>query len=70
MALYDYECVNSHRTERLRPFMGVDEDPGVVCGKCQRVAQRLLTLCATPATWEWEMVAMYGEPDLPTRVGF
>ncbi|KKK97132.1 hypothetical protein LCGC14_2655800 [marine sediment metagenome] len=70
MALYDYECSGGHATERRRPFLSVDEDPGVICLVCGRVADRLRTFYATPANWEWEMVAVGNEPDVPTRVGF
>ncbi len=71
MPTYDYECEHRHVTERLRlTMMGVDDDPGIFCGECGEDAHRVLTFSPTPVTWEWEMVAMKGEPDVPTRVGF
>jgi len=50
--------------------MSVEEDPGIACSTCRRTARRILTFSAVPANFEWEMVAMKGEPDVPTRVGF
>ena len=69
--LYDYECSEGHTTEHFRPrMMGVDEDPGGICGTCRRVARRIFTPVAAKVCWEWEMVAVGNEPDVPTRVGF
>ena len=69
--LYDYECSAGHVTEKSSPrMMMVDEDPGTVCPTCRRVAVRVFTPVAIPTCWEWEMVAVGNEPDVPTRVGF
>ncbi|KKN31338.1 hypothetical protein LCGC14_0824880 [marine sediment metagenome] len=69
MALYDYECNAGHPTEARRPFMSVEEDPGVICRQCRRVARRIFTApVGVGICGEWELVAMPGEPDVPTRV--
>ncbi len=70
--LYDYQCSKGHITEHFQArMMAVDEDPGGICSTCQRVARRIFTAPVRVGVyWEWEMVAMKGEPDVPTRVGF
>ena len=71
MPTYEYECSKGHLSEKLKlRMMSPDEDPGSVCDACRRVAQRTDKVWPAGVNWEWEMVAMKGEPDVPTRVGF
>lgn len=73
MPKYVYRCEAGHLQEVIRSnFMSADEDPGMECHDCIKPGAMVIPIATrVPApcnfTFGWEMVAMPGEPDVPTR---
>lgn len=68
MPIYEYECFEGHKSEKLRPTSQSDDDS--LCPECGAVAKRIMSLTNWKMGWKFLKGKSEHSPAAPTGSGY